>query len=134
MKLIRRRHNCKENKLCYLDTKCAKLEIFDECFQRGIGFGDVDGCVERGGHFLYLEWKPAPIEFSEGQRTTFERRTRKGESTYICIAGNVESTEVTHVGFFVLGKFSGWEKATLDSVKTSIKNWFKHINSLPWDV
>ena len=31
---------------------------FSECFGRGIRtFGDVDGIVERLGHFLLMEWK-----------------------------------------------------------------------------
>jgi hypothetical protein len=50
------RHRC-EDRGCYLASRWSLTEL-DGTLPRGIGFGDIDGMVEIGGRFLFIEHKP----------------------------------------------------------------------------
>lgn len=60
-----------------------------------IKVADVDGIVERGGHFLWLEAKPEKYngqhEVTAGQRITHEALARNGAFTVITVWGDTET-------------------------------------------
>lgn len=108
---------------CFNVKKRPKIELFAECFSRGINFGDVDGMVERNGNLLVLEWKESPMELPTGQRKMYERVTVGRLMTVLCAAGNAQTMQVTHVAEFTDGKFSGWKPGNLDTIKSYCKWW-----------
>jgi hypothetical protein len=116
---------------CFNKLKRPKIEQFNDCFPRGINFGDCDGLVEINGHGLILEWKPDAIVFSTGQRLAYTRLTHSGLLTVLCIAGNAETMAVTHLAGFVYGKWRPWITGNLDDAKTKIKAWVSWAERKP---
>lgn len=112
---------------CFNAKKRPKIELFAECFPGRINFGDVDGVVEMHGHALFLEWKEGPQSFGVGQRLTWERLTRAGTQTVVCVAGDAEAMVVTHMAFFHGGRFFPWRPATLAAVKDAMRRWVRKV-------
>lgn len=70
--------------------------FLNECFApTRIKVADVDGIVERRGHFLWIEAKPekndGTHEVTDGQRYTHQALTRTGAFTVICIWGTTDT-------------------------------------------
>lgn len=109
---------------CFNLKKRPKIEEFAECFPRRIGVSDVDGWVELNSRFLLLEWKPAPVELSTGQRIAFKRFSEQsyGNAVY-CVAGDAETMEITHFAMFFNGQWHPWEPTTIDYLKAHFKRW-----------
>ena len=116
------RWDCKV-KGCFNKLMRPKLEVFAECLPRTCQFTDVDGLVEINGKGLLLEWKHWPMRIPTGQRIAFERLTRGGLLSVICMAGDAATMEVTHMAFWFDGKFDNWDLATLDEAKQEIRKW-----------
>ena len=115
---------------CFNLLKRPKIEVFAECFPRGINFGDVDGIVEIGGRFLLLEFKPAPIDFSRGQRLLYERITSSpnGAIQVLGLAGDAETMEITHLCRFRRGAFRAWATGDLNDAKAYVIEWSKRAS------
>ncbi len=70
--------------------------FLNECFAgTNIKVADIDGIVERRGHFLWLEAKPEKYngmyEVTAGQRYTHEALARNGAFTVIIVWGATET-------------------------------------------
>lgn len=108
---------------CFNSKKRPKIEQFADCFPGRINFGDVDARVEINGHFLELEWKPAPGPISVGQTRAFIALTRSAPFIVYVVAGDAETMEVEAVAYFWRGKFHAWEEMGLDGLKDRIRKW-----------
>jgi hypothetical protein len=114
--------NC-ERDGCFNILKRPKLEHLSEALPGKCAFGDVDGIAEINGYGLLLEWKPAPVALSEGQRIMYERLTRSKILTVLVIAGDARTMAISHVAHFFRGKWTGWQASSLDGVRTAIRSW-----------
>jgi hypothetical protein len=112
-----------EKKGCYNKLQRPKIEIFYDCFPGKINFGDVDGIVEIRGRGLVLEWKGAPIKFSDGQHIMWTRLTGGYFLSLFAIAGNAETMKVTHRASCIDGKWRNWEEFNLEKTKVWVKQW-----------
>jgi hypothetical protein len=106
-----------------------RTERFDECFDQGVTFGDVDSLVEIGGKFLLLEWKLIGDAGGTGQRRAFR-----------CLAAHPDFT-VVYIWTNRDGDIKAWcqvEKgkqlveriATEESLKEAITDWCAWARSL----
>jgi hypothetical protein len=79
---------------------------------------DIDACVERHGHLLYIENKPFNGSVSGGQAMVFDAIRRKGDAVLV-IYGRQESPPY---------RMQIWPgesvPATLDSIRTYVAAWF----------
>jgi len=116
------RYDC-EKSGCFNIMKRPKIEVFCGCFPGRISFGDIDGIVERNGLALLLEWKPAPIALNQGQRIMYERLSKNGKITVLCLAGDAQTMTVTHRSYFWDGKKSDWNESTIDGAKEFCSRW-----------
>lgn len=57
------------------------------CFPRRITWGDLDGEVEIGGHFLVVEGKRSHQSVTGGQKYAMDARVRDGRTVYV-VYGN----------------------------------------------
>lgn len=71
------------------------------CFTRGIRPCDIDGTVERNGHFLFLEGKGPGGSFTTGQSLYFRQLVEMGKAaapshsvTFVLLSGNPETGKV----------------------------------------
>lgn len=112
-----------EKQGCF-NIKCRpKIEVFSGIFPGRINFGDVDGIVEINGKALLLEWKSPGQILRTGQRIMYERITKSGDFTVICIFGNAETMECEEYFLFFKGKQLEPTKCDLDRVKDKIRGW-----------
>lgn len=110
---------------CFNKLLRPKIEVFSPCFPGAISFGDVDGMVEINSHALFLEWKTYPEPLSRGQSMAYENLSRRNSIQVVLVAGNAETMEVSHVGWYAKGKFYDWKEATIEDVKSKIKDWVR---------
>ena len=98
-------------------------DILDGCFGKGkIRPSDIDGVVERNGHFLFLEAKPQGKELGTGQRILFERLAAKPDITVLVLWGEKEQPEeMWIVGF-------DKQPCTLEDVRHYCRRWFAFAN------
>ena len=96
----------------------------NSCFDRGIRVGDIDGFVEVGGKFLFIEGKPPSGTLKRGQRLALERLAKIDKFTVIIIEGN---PPFDIVGWMVLGKKK--YKGDAEDFKRFVREWFEYANN-----
>ena len=122
------KHGCA--KVC-LDPK---LHEFDECFDYGIRFGDIDGSVERKGHILWMEWK---IHFNDEtwqndhkaqllQAIAFT--TNSPKQTFVFVEGDPIKMDVRRVCIIKNGEVSDWYYTSPGSYKKFLRQWFERAD------
>ena len=112
-----------ETKGCFNKRKRPKIEVFHHNFPGKINFSDVDGIVEISGNALMLEWKDKNVPIPKGQAIMYERLSKHGPITVMCVAGDAETMEVYQYGIFHKGKFSGWKDADMELIQDKIRKW-----------
>lgn len=111
-----------------------KLHFFDDCFGRGIKFGDVDGAVERNGYILWMEWKVAvrkdsfeKVHFAQIlQAKHFTRNSNK--QLFVFVEGDPLKMEIRNICKVRGGEVLGWEPCTSDGFKDMLRNWFYYAD------
>jgi hypothetical protein len=111
---------------CFNVERRPKIEVFSACFRHGINFGDVDGLVERNGHFLLLEWKGAPVAPSKGQRLLHDALLRNDRWTVVVACGDPK--EMTVTSFEVRWGAQRRTGAGLEALKSQISSWFAYAD------
>ena len=111
------------------NSRLHDFEIFEGCFgNTRIMPTDIDGCVERKGNFLILEYKPTNKVLTTGQRITLETFACNPLYTVIVIWHKPcdlhEHKEVTHIQILPNGKRIS---ITENDLRIFINKWF--INS-----
>jgi len=116
------RWDCKHNG-CYQERCAPRLEWFSDCFPGRISMGDVDGCVEMNGKFLWFEWKSVGGKLQRSQEIMYEQLMSKGEDfTIFVVSGNSKTMEVYSYEIFY-GGFRHQYQGDLDSLKAKITSW-----------
>ncbi len=120
------RWNCKEKGKCFRRL-CPKLGAFDGCFPGKIGMSDVDGMVEIGGRFLFLEWKSPGGYLTDGQRYAFQNLTSLSTDpmkvTVIVVCGDPEEMTVETFQVFHSGKGHDVSPCDFEGLRARIKSW-----------
>ena len=109
------RWDCKQNG-CYQERCAPRLEWFSDCFPGRISMGDVDGCVEMNGKFLWFEWKSVGGKLQRSQEIMYEH------FTIFVVSGNSKTMEVDSYEIFY-GGFRHQYQGDLDSLKAKITSW-----------
>lgn len=121
------RWNC-ETGGCFRQL-CPKLGAFDDCFPGRIGMSDIDGVVELGGSFLFLEWKSRAGAIPTGQRIMFQNLTALSPRiTVIVVTGHPRDLIIETVQVFHGGIGGVVEACTLDTLKARIAQWAQRAN------
>lgn len=120
---------------CWIKNHAAPFALLQDAFGGAIRPTDIDGMVERRGHFLTLEWKEEGTPIPQGQRILFENFTRlvhPQESRPACIVLVVwhakgEPAEIRQYADFREGRMSQPRAATLAQVWEACFNWYADI-------
>lgn len=84
---------------------------------------DVDGIVEKHGHFLFLEAKPPNKELSTGQRIVFENLARLPGTTVVVLWGQPAKP----IRMWVVGEQP--RTCNIEDVRTFCQMWYDFANS-----
>ena len=116
------RWDCKENG-CYQERCAPRLEWFSDCFPGRISMGDVDGCVEINGKFLWFEWKSVGGKLQRSQEIMYQQLMNKGDDfTVFVVSGNSKTMEVNSYEVFHAGQRHYYE-GNIDNLKAKITSW-----------
>jgi hypothetical protein len=109
--------------------------ILDGCFGGKISPSDIDGHVERNGHFLYLEAKGATAVLKRGQEIAIQNRVRDGISTYVVVFGGRGKPERLWV-YYPAPSSGGnprrTEPATLEDFRDVCTRWYQYAEGTEW--
>jgi hypothetical protein len=109
---------------CYNSTLRPRIEEFAGCFPGRIAMSDVDGVVEIGGRFLFLEWKASGGAVQVGQRIMFEQLTALSQKiTVIVVCGHPREMTIETVQVFYGGKSTPPERLDLEGLRARIAAW-----------
>lgn len=103
-------------------------KILKGCFgMTNIEPTDIDGCIERNGHFLYLETKSPGARVSVGQQRTHEAWVAKGDSVII-VWGETNAPQRLQVFSpkYPHGKI--YENADLNKLRELVTAWFDLVD------
>ena len=115
---------------CFNEKRRPKIEVFAECLPGKIAFSDVDGITEFNGRALVIEWKGNPTALPLGQCLMWKRLTKTGDITVLCIAGDAETMDISHVRWCYEGVWdSHWQTADMQHVKDMISEWVTEVKS-----
>ena len=117
------RHSC-EYQGCFNLNRRPKIEVFAECFPRKIAMADVDGVVEMGGRFLFLEWKTPNAPISWGGRMTLCSFSKIPGSIAIAAWGNAKTMDICQLMLWWDGRcYESPYDPSLERLKTWMERW-----------
>lgn len=102
--------------------------ILNGCFGDGrIRPSDIDGVVEKGGHFLFIEAKPPGKPLGKGQELLFEAlASLSPKVTVLVLWGEKEQpTEMWHVGH-------PRRSCSLQDVREFCRAWYQKALATGW--
>lgn len=91
-----------------------------------IRISDIDGVVERNGHFLYIETKSPGAEITTGQRIMHDAWIKKGDSVLV-IWGDANRPERACLRW--RGKAWEYSPCNESTVREIIRRWFHMANT-----
>jgi hypothetical protein len=134
-------HSCEKHGCArrYLDPK---LHEFDDCFAGAIRMGDVDACVERNGHVLWMEWKRGAILDAFDKQYSAQLRMAKaftnnapGKQTYVFVIGDPVRMTVERFRIVESGQWKyDWIEGGTERFKDFLKWWFQKADQTVWRV
>lgn len=98
----------------------------DNCFPGKIKVTDIDGLVERKGHFLVLETKSPGVPIPLGQQIMFKNLQRSGLFTIVVVWGNTNQPQEMQV-YYSNGKVSEKKPANMATFKQVVSWWNHHL-------
>jgi hypothetical protein len=96
--------------------------FLDQAFDRNIKVGDIDGFVEAGGRFLFLEGKHAGTPIPKGQYDALFRLSKLPRIDVIILEG-VPPNEVTQ---WIVLKSGLTYSGNTEEFAAFIRMWFEH--------
>lgn len=82
---------------------------------------DIDGHVERNGHFLWLETKAPGVELKQGQEITLQKLAKRGDAVVI-IWGEKDNPQKIKLLFN--GEERIYLNANIKTLREIVSNWF----------
>lgn len=102
-------------------------ENFNDCFEdTNIRITDVDGLIERKGHFLLLETKLPGVDVPKGQAILFDAIIKQKNWNVLVIWGKTDMPR----HWKLWGKEKVYSGGLFD-LKDFISRWFHHADSNP---
>ena len=94
---------------------------------------DVDGLVERNGHFLVIETKNPDVLLKKEQVITFTNLIKTKKFTVIVVWGKKDKPEEMMIYYpsYELYNHIGWvgkKKANLNDFRSVVKKWFNYVD------
>lgn len=118
------RWNC-ERRGCHNIKGRPKLLAFNHCFPGRIGMSDIDGTVEIGGRFLFLEWKGLNAPLSVAQEIYHKKLTSLAPQHVlsVIVEGNPETMEVRGLRVIRAGKVGPFERCNRAALEARFRLW-----------
>lgn len=98
-------------------------KILEGCFSGKIAPTDIDGMVEKNGHFLVIETKRPNVEIPLGQLYTFQAMQKLGCFTVIIVWGHKDKPEAMQV-LTENGDTSKIKQIDLDGLRRYVERWY----------
>ena len=97
--------------------------FLDGCFgNTKIRVTDLDGLVERNGHFLFIEAKSSGVGVPRGQQILFDRLIESGRNTVLVVWGEPNRPEMARL-------WGGTEFGTDEAgVQAIVRDWFQYAS------
>lgn len=101
--------------------------FLNDCFHgTNIRITDIDGHVERKGHFLYFETKGPNVEVSQGQMIMFKMLTKDHAFDVIIIWGNPNKPQRAQI--ISRGKEYRIFDCDTNKLHDVVSRWFQYAN------
>lgn len=98
--------------------------FLDDCFDgTKIRLSDIDGYVERNGHFLFVEAKSPGKPIPRGQQLSFSALNNAGH-TVMVIWGERNQPEQMQIWHRTRGVTAA-RAASIETIKEYVRNWFE---------
>ena len=114
---------------CFLGKKIVRLFDFDDCFGGKIGFTDIDGLVERNGHFLFTEWKAEGEALPVGQRILFEQLTKASDRIIVVVvngeSGQAKESSPKQYTTIYMGDMKEPVQVNIQQIKAFFRRWYE---------
>lgn len=91
-----------------------------------IKVSDIDGVVERNGHFLVIETKKPNEAMGGGQKIMYERLTQMEPFTLLVIVGEVNIPQRAEL--WTRAGIQHYAPATIQTIQTLVTQWFDTAN------
>ena len=127
------RHSCEADG-CYLKRTHAPIELFAGCFGGKIAMSDLDGVVERSGNLLFMEWKVAPSEPTQGQWILLRALARIPKSKVLVVTADVAAEDVgvkTGIWLQIVDKNGVVRpkvRLSIEELRERFARWFEIVN------
>lgn len=112
---------------------CKKLwdwGFLDGCFTHSIRVTDIDGFVERNGHYLVIETKSPGAMIPIGQQRMFNWMHYSGSITVFIVWGRPQSPQAIEV-YHPLKAKRMIEPASMQTLQSLVRQWFEYANNEP---
>lgn len=96
--------------------------MLDPCFPGKIKVTDIDGLVERKGHFLVLETKSPGVTIPLGQEIMFKRLQQSRMFTVVVVWGKTNQPQEMQI-FYPNGLTSEKKPADMEMFKKVVSWW-----------
>ena len=116
---------------CYKNEKMFPLSKYDDIFPGdGMGLSDVDGFVERRGHFLCFEFKEGDAEMTRGQEIAFENMTAGSDryTVFVITHSGPPDFEERFLQVGHNGKWTSKKKCGHGGIRKLIRRWYDNAN------
>lgn len=124
-------HNCCGGNDCYIDKYHPKLEDFDDCLPGSCEYTDIDAMIEKGGFFLFTEFKLAVNRKHDhmspgGQREALEKLTKldTNKVTVWLVEGDSPNRQCRRMRECKNGMWTDWRSVTWEDLKQMHRDWF----------
>lgn len=115
------RHRCPE-KGCYVE-QLPSWDDFIDCFPRGIRPTDIDGMVEIGDSFLFLEEKSPGKSLEYGQHSAMKLLSKRERITVVSFRPILARPTDLECLVYSEGVSGGWRPCTREAFKDSLRAW-----------
>jgi len=117
------KHNCQNS--CYMKTHMWDWAIFEGCFPPRVSPSDIDGVIERNGHFLIIETKSADLDgIPRGQQITYEAFQRTGAVTILIMFGD-RNAPSRAVAMLPSGEVRQYPTTDLAEMREVMTRWYQ---------
>lgn len=112
---------------CYMEKQMPDLSVFSNCFperKNPIHLTDIDGAVEVGGQFLFIEWKnDENAQVPLGQEIFIQRLSLKPGITVMVMWGNRNTQNIKRIQIWSGGVVLTDAKVGLVEARAEVAAW-----------
>lgn len=87
---------------------------------------DIDGMLERNGHFLFMEWKRPGVKIPQGQDIAYKKLAALPNMKVLYIWGSYDTWQITHLLDVGKGEKLG---ATNETFRQYLRDWWRYASA-----